>query len=98
MKTKELVDVIREIRESKGWSMKETASRLGIDQRTLKKYEEGVSYPTSDVLLKYVRTFGVTPDYLFYGIEVSDLELYAKIEKLNLKQRKALLGVIDSYQ
>ena len=97
MKNLMLCEMMKKLRKDKRWSAKRMAKTLGVDERTLLRYENGESYPRSVDLICYCEVFKVTFDYLLYGIEISDKELYDKIRGLTPKQRKAVMSVLDSY-
>lgn len=55
---------IRELRESKGLNMKETARLLGIPYTTYVNYEKDQREPTSEVLIQLADFFDTSVDYL----------------------------------
>lgn len=55
---------IKELRESKGISMKETARLLGMPYTTYVNYEKGLREPTSEILIQIADFFGVSIDFL----------------------------------
>ncbi|MBQ7128788.1 MAG: helix-turn-helix transcriptional regulator [Clostridia bacterium] len=55
---------ITELRMQKGWSQKETASKLGISQALLSHYEKGIRECGLDFLIKISELYGCTTDYL----------------------------------
>lgn len=55
---------IKELRESKGISMKEAARRLEMPYTTYVNYEKGLREPTSEVLIQIADFFGVSIDFL----------------------------------
>lgn len=72
-------------------------ARLGVDYRKVRGYEEDGKQPEADILKKYTEIFSVTFEYLYYGTEISDIELYSKFTRLSPKQKRAIMTVIDSY-
>lgn len=97
MRTEILTRQIKKLREEKGWTYKYMAKRIGIDTRTLKRYEEDSSKMRVDDLIRYTQVFQVSLDFLVEGTEISDEKLYQKLSKLSLKQKRAIMAVIDSY-
>lgn len=60
---------LKELREEKGWTMKEAAEKLGLKYTTYISYEKGEQQgvgrePGSDTLIKIADLFDVTVDYL----------------------------------
>lgn len=55
---------IRELRESKGLNMKETARLLGMPYTTYVNYEKDQREPTSEVLIQLADFFETSVDYL----------------------------------
>lgn len=55
---------IKELRESKGISMKEAARLLDLPYTTYVNYEKGLREPTSELLIQIADFFGVSIDYL----------------------------------
>lgn len=55
---------LKELRESKGLNMKETARLLSIPYTTYVNYEKGQREPTSEVLILLADFFDTSVDYL----------------------------------
>lgn len=55
---------IKELRESKGISMREAARLLEMPYTTYVNYEKGLREPTSEVLIQIADFFGVSIDFL----------------------------------
>ncbi len=55
---------IRELREERGLTMKETASQLGMPYTTYVNYEKSLREPNSETLIKLASFFNVSVDYL----------------------------------
>ena len=54
----------KQLREEKGWNMRETARMLGIPYTTYISYEKGDREPNSEMLIKFADFFNVSVDYL----------------------------------
>lgn len=66
--SKEIINLIKKLRESKGWSLEELARRVGVAKSTLSRYESGQrEFPIND-LGQYADVLGTTVEYLL-GIE-----------------------------
>ncbi|MCL2846394.1 MAG: helix-turn-helix domain-containing protein [Firmicutes bacterium] len=59
---------LKELRTEKGLSLRKMASDLGIHHTSLGDYENSISQPNMEMLLKIAKYFGVTIGYL-YGEE-----------------------------
>lgn len=56
---------LKKLREDRGWSKAELARRLNIKTYTnVTHWENGRNMPNGDILIKLVRLYGVTADYL----------------------------------
>lgn len=55
---------IKDLRQSKGWSQQDFASRLGVAQSVIARYESGQKMASSDTLIDIANLFGVSIDYL----------------------------------
>lgn len=52
------------LREEKGYSQDELASKVGVTQQTLSRYEKGQRQATIEFVVKAARIFNVSTDYL----------------------------------
>ena len=55
---------IRHLRSERTMTQATLARRLGVTKSVVSAYENGMRYPSYDVLLKLSDTFGVSTDYL----------------------------------
>lgn len=55
---------IRHLRSERNMTQATLARRLGVTKSVVSAYENGMRYPSYDVLLKLADTFGVSTDYL----------------------------------
>lgn len=60
--------VLRQLRKSHNLTQKELGLRIGLSKAVISKYENGIGYPTFDMLIQIADYFGVTTDYLL-GVE-----------------------------
>ena len=58
---------LRELRKSKGISLKELGAIIGVAESTMSLYESGKRQPDYETLLKLAEYYGVTVDYLLRG-------------------------------
>lgn len=78
---------IKNLRKAKGLSQEELANKLNIVRQTLSKWEQGLSVPDADMLIKLSACLGVAPSLLL-GDEISDpgesmADLAEKLEREN---------------
>lgn len=62
--------ILKQLRKNHGLTQGELGSKLGLSKAVISKYENGMSYPTFDVLVRITDYFKVTTDYLL-GVERS---------------------------
>ena len=55
---------LRKLRKARSLTQKELGAKVGLSKAVVSKYENGIGYPTFDVLIQIARYFGVTTDYL----------------------------------
>lgn len=66
---------LKELRQSKGMTQSQLASKLGMSSRTIASYEQGVNEPSIATIKKLSELFDVTSDYLIglTNIKTTDL-------------------------
>ena len=79
------MEQLKILRKQKGLYQKDVATFLGVDRTTYVKYENGVSEPDNDTLVKLAELFNVSVDYLL-GRETNDI--YASIGAMPVKKIK----------
>ncbi len=62
---KELGERLRGLRESVKLSQVKMAELLGVKQSSINRYEQGLSAPSLETLVKYADYFDVSMDYIF---------------------------------
>lgn len=58
-------NTIAELRKSIGMTQKEFSKIIGVSESSLAHYEQGITAPSIDILLKYADYFDVNIDYIF---------------------------------
>lgn len=58
-------NTIAELRKETGMTQKEFSKILGVSESSIAHYEQGLTVPSADMLLKYANYFDVNIDYLF---------------------------------
>ena len=88
---------IKELRLSKGISMKEAARLLGIPYTTYVNYEKGLREPTSEMLIQIADFYNVSIDYLVG--RNSDAQRIESVPRSNEKHNVLRIAARDgSYQ
>lgn len=69
---------LKKLRTARDLTQQELGSKVGLSKAVVSKYENGLGYPTFDVLIRIAAYFGVTTDYLLgvtggKTIDVSEL-------------------------
>lgn len=60
----------KELRTQKGYSQRDLAELLGVNQTAISQWERGVTFPSSSMLLKLCDLYGVTADYILSRSDV----------------------------
>ena len=55
---------IKALRSEQGITQQQLAKKLGLVRATVSAYEQGIKYPSIDVLIKLCSFFNVSSDYL----------------------------------
>lgn len=92
-----LPEQLKKLRKQKGLTYEQMGEKVGVNYRTIKRYELGASQPTADILEEYTKKFGVTFEYLYYGEEISDMELYNEFKRLSPKRKRAVMAVMEAF-
>lgn len=56
--------VLKKLRRNQNLTQAELGMRVGLSKAVVSKYENGMGFPTFDVLIRIADYFGVTTDYL----------------------------------
>ena len=56
--------MLKSLRKGKGITQSQLGATIGLSKAVISKYENGLGYPTFDVLIKIADYFGVTTDYI----------------------------------
>ena len=60
MVSESIVAMMVEYRKKQGWSQFAFADRLGVSERTIRRYEAGTAFPTIDVIESFAKLIGKT--------------------------------------
>lgn len=69
---------LKQLRKGRKLTQKDFGAKVGLSKAVVSKYENGMGYPSFDVLVRIAQYFGVTTDYLLgvargKTIDVSEL-------------------------
>ena len=69
---------LKQLRKGRELTQKDFGAKVGLSKAVVSKYENGMGYPSFDVLVRIAQYFGVTTDYLLgvargKTIDVSEL-------------------------
>lgn len=73
-------DRLRQLRESMPVTQEDLASRLGISEIQIYRYEKGTAEPRADVVVKLAEFFNVSTDYLLGITETPGTHLHGNLE------------------
>ncbi|MDR2531953.1 MAG: helix-turn-helix domain-containing protein [Oscillospiraceae bacterium] len=90
----EFGEILRAKRKESGLSQLKLATLAGLNRAVISKYENALSYPPYNVLIRFARVFKVSTDYLL-GIEKAKT---LNIEGLTAGQISSLKSIVNEYQ
>lgn len=76
---------LQQARKAAGLSLRALADLVSLSHAAIKKYEDGVVYPSSDMLIKLAKALKVRIDFFFRPIKVS-------LENVKFRKRKKMNG------
>jgi Zn-dependent peptidase ImmA (M78 family)/DNA-binding XRE family transcriptional regulator len=76
---------IQQARKAAGLSLRSLADLVQLSHAAIKKYEDGIVYPSSDMLIKLAKALKIRVDFFFRPIKVS-------LENVKFRKRKKLSG------
>jgi len=86
--------ILKNTRKEKGLSQSELGKLIGTSKAVISKYENALSYPSYDMLIKMACTFKVSTDYLL-GVEKKKT---INIDGLTNKQIDSIITIATEYQ
>jgi Zn-dependent peptidase ImmA (M78 family)/DNA-binding XRE family transcriptional regulator len=91
---------LQQARKAAGLSLRALGDLVNLSHAAIKKYEDGVVYPSSDILIKLARALNVRVDFFFRPIKVTlENVKFRERKKLNEKAVEAIkFGVIDQIE
>jgi transcriptional regulator with XRE-family HTH domain len=98
---------IKRIRQERGWSQAQLATKLNVHQKQISGYERNLHIPSTEVLIKIAKTFNLSLDFLVFedrnesvGVNIGDIELLQKLEeidKLSEQDKNTVKAVLDTF-
>lgn len=85
--------VLKSLRNSHNLTQKELGLRIGLSKAVVSKYENGMGYPTFDMLIQIADYFDVTTDYLLGVAKDKTIN----VSSLNETQIETLQRVIAEF-
>lgn len=61
---------LKALRAEKNISMRQLGKVVGLDHKSIWQYENGISEPKQETLIKLADYFGVTTDYLLGRVDI----------------------------
>lgn len=76
---------LKELRRERNWTQGQVAERIGVTPSVISAYEIGIRLPSYEALLKLVRLYGVSADYLLgiSGKRSSDSQYLVSLDGLS---------------
>jgi len=76
---------LQQARKAAGLSLRALAEMVSLSHAAIKKYEDGIVYPSSDILIRLAKALKVRVDFFFRPIKVA-------LEGIKFRKRKKLRG------
>lgn len=97
MKDKRLGNKLNEKRKALGLKTEELAMKCGIEPGYMRQILSG-QVPSGQVLLRLCDVLKLSPNYLYeYEGEAEDKEIIQALNKLDIKEKRVVLHLINSY-
>lgn len=84
---------LKQLRKSQGLTQTELGMRVGLSKAVVSKYENGIGFPSFDVLIRISNYFGITTDYLLGVAKRRTLD----VSTLSDSQITALQNIISEF-
>lgn len=87
--------VLKELRQSKGYTIAQLCNAIEMNTNTYAKYERGERDVSTEILSRFANFYGVSADYLL-GIKASAIEPLDQLEKqfdMSALEKK----IVDNY-
>ncbi|MBQ8162909.1 MAG: helix-turn-helix transcriptional regulator [Clostridia bacterium] len=93
---------IKEVRKQRKLTQQELAEKVNISDVYIGEIERGIKMPSIPVFIDIIKALDISADYLLRdtvpsGMPYINNEITQKLDKLNPKQRKTVVDIIDAY-
>jgi transcriptional regulator with XRE-family HTH domain len=98
-------DKVKQLRTEKDWSQEDLAEKVGVSQKQISAYENGVSFPSQEILIKITEIFDVSLDYLVLesagqsnSTTIKDRELlryFQKVDNFSDDERRVVKEILN---
>ena len=85
--------VLKQLRKSHNLTQEELGLRIGLSKAVVSKYENGIGYPTFDMLIQIADYFSVTTDYLLGVAKHKTID----VSNLNETQIEAVQRIVAEF-
>ncbi len=85
---------MKELRNAKRLKLSVVAERVGVTVGAISSYENGMRYPSYDVLIKIAHLYNVTTDYLLGNTQKDIIE----VTGLKSEQRDIIYSIIKDFK
>lgn len=89
---------LKELRQERSLTQGQVAERIGVTASVVSAYENGIRQPSYEVLLKLVRLYGVSSDYLLgiTGKRTADSQYLVSLDGLTPSKIFLVTQLIDA--
>lgn len=102
-----LAERIKRLRQERGLSQGQFATKLNVHQKQISCYERGLHVPATEALIRMAEALNISLDYLVFEdrenvqrLTISDLELVEKfkeIDQLPKKDKETIKAVLETF-
>ena len=89
-----IYDIIKELRESAGYSQSALAKKLNVTRSSVNAWEMGISTPTTQFIVELSRIFKVSADYLL-GLNTTH---QLNLDGFSKEEMQILYGLVDYFR
>jgi transcriptional regulator with XRE-family HTH domain len=98
---------VKRLRQEKGWSQAQLASKLNVHQKQISGYERNIHIPSTDVIIRMAKLFDISLDYLVFEdrndalpTKIADRDLLRRLEevdKLSDQDKTTIKEILDAF-
>ena len=83
-----------ELRKQKNYTQEDLAKQLHVSRQAISKWENGVSYPSMDILSNLAKVFNVSIDELFNQNDVRNITFKHNKKLINFKKMTIIISIL----